>query len=244
MLIRCIRSEKKKSSHPILWLATLGIPLIPAIMGTFNYLRNLTTLTPGWHNLWTQETLFYANFFSAPLTGLCCAYLWRLEHRNHNWNTLMTAPVPVWAVVLSKLLVACKYLIVTQVWIGVLFLISGTCIGVHGHIPAEIFGYLLRGTLAGTALAALQLFLSMVIRSFTLPIIFALFGSIASIYVTAKGMGFLSPYALMMLGMNANHAEDMLRGQLIPFLAAGIGSLVLFYLLSVAYLKKVDIKSS
>ena len=66
MLIRCIRSEKKKSRHPILWLATLGIPLIPTIMGTFNYLSNLTIITPGWHNLWTQETLFYANFFSAP----------------------------------------------------------------------------------------------------------------------------------------------------------------------------------
>lgn len=243
MLIRCIQSEKKKLKHSILWLVCLIIPLIPAIMGTFNYLGNLTILTPGWHNLWTQETLFYANFFSAPLVGLCCAYLWRLEHRNHNWNALMTAPVPVWAAVLSKLIVALRFLIITQLWVGILFLASGKCIDIDGPVPLEILGFLLRGTLAGTAVAALQLFLSMVIPSFTLPVILAFIGSVGSVYITAKGMGFLSPYALLMLGMNANHAENMLKGQLLPFLAAAAGFAFLFYWLSVVCLKKKDIKA-
>lgn len=243
MLTRCIRSEKKKLRHSILWLACLAIPLIPAVMGTFNYLGNLEILTPGWYNLWTQETLFYANFFYAPLIGLCCAYLWRLEHRDHNWNMLMTTPVPVWAVFMSKLLIALRFLLVIQLWIGILFLISGMMIKVEGSFPAEIVLWLLRGTLAGAAIAALQLFLSMVVRSFTLPVIIALLGSIASVGVTAKGLGFLSPYALMMLGMNANRAEDMLSGQLIPFLADASGFLLLFCLLSVAWLKKKDIKA-
>lgn len=243
MLIRCIRSEDKKLRHSILWLACLGIPLIPAIMGTFNYLGNLDILTPGWHNLWTQETLFYANFFYAPLIGLCCAYLWRLEHRDHNWNTLMTAPVPVWAVILAKLILILRFLLVIQIWIGILFLASGFYIKVGGPVPVEIWGWLLRGTLAGAAVAALQLFLSMAVRSFTLPVILALLGSIGSIAAAAKGMGFLSPYALMMLGMNANRAEDMLKGQTLPFLAAAVGSLLLFYLLSVLWLKKKDIRA-
>lgn len=243
MLIRCIQSENKKLKHSILWLACLGIPLIPAIMGTFNYLGNLEILTPGWHNLWTQETLFYANFFYGPLIGLCCAYLWRLEHRDHNWNTLMTAPVPVWAAVLSKLIVILRFLLITQTWIGILFLASGFYIKVEGPVPIEILGWLLRGTLAGAAVAALQFFLSMVIRSFTLPMIVALLGSIGSIAAAAKGMGFLSPYALMMLGMNANRAENMLKGQLLPFLAATAAFLLFFYLLSVVWLKKKDIRA-
>ena len=33
MLIRCIRCEKLKLKHSILWLACLGIPLIPAHAG-------------------------------------------------------------------------------------------------------------------------------------------------------------------------------------------------------------------
>ena len=242
MLIRCIRSEKKKLRHSILWLACLAIPLIPAVMGTFNYLGNLQILTPGWYNLWTQETLFYADFFYAPLIGLCCAYLWRLEHREHNWNMLMTAPVPVWAVFMSKLLIAFRFLLVIQLWIGILFLVSGMMIKVEGPIPAEIGLWLLRGTLAGAAIAALQLFLSMIIRSFTLPVIIALLGSIASVGITAKGFGLFSPYALMILGMNANKAEDMLGGQLVSFLAAAAGFLLLFCLLSVVWLKKRDIR--
>ncbi|MCI8814475.1 MAG: ABC transporter permease subunit [Lachnospiraceae bacterium] len=243
MLIRCMQSENKKLKHSILWLACFIIPLIPAIMGTFNYLGNLAFLTPGWHNLWTQETLFYANFFGAPLMGLCCAYLWRLEHRNHNWNALMTAPVPVWATVLSKLMVALRFFIMTQLWMGTLFLVTGKCIGVDGPVPMEILGYLLRGTLAGAAVATLQLFLSMVIPSFTLPVILAFIGSVGSIYITAKGLGFLSPYALLMLGMNANHAQDMLKGQLLSFLAAAAGFALLFYLLSIAWLRKKDIRA-
>lgn len=244
MLIRCIRSEKLKLKHSILWLACLGIPLIPAIMGTFNYMGNLEILTPGWANLWTQETLFYANFFYAPLIGLCCAYLWRLEHRNHNWNTLMTAPVPAWAIVSSKLAIILRILVLIQIWVGVLFLVSGKCIRVEGHFPLEALGYLLRGTLAGAAIGALQLFLSMVIRSFALPIILALLGSIGSIYAAAKGTGLFFPYSLMMLGMNANRAEDMLEGRLAAFLASSVGMFLLFYLLSVLYLKKTDVRAS
>ncbi len=243
MLIRCIRSENKKLKHSILWLACLAIPLIPAVMGTFNYLGNLEILTPGWHNLWTQETLFYANFFSAPLMGLCCAYLWRLEHRNHNWNALMTAPVPVWAMVLSKFAAALRFLVITQLWVGILFLVSGKCIGMEGPAPVEILSWLLRGTLAGTAVVAFQLFLSMAIPSFTPPIILAFIGSVGSVYAAAKGLGFLSPYALLMLGMNANHPENMLKGQTLPFLAAVAGFLFLFILLPMAWLKKKDIKA-
>ena len=243
MLIRCIRCEKLKLKHSILWLACLGIPVIPAIMGTFNYMGNLETLTPGWANLWTQETLFYANFFYAPLIGLCCSYLWRLEHRNHNWNTLMSAPVPAWAIILSKLAVILRTLILIQIWVGVLFLVSGKCIGVENRFPVETLGWLLRGTLAGAVIGALQLFLSMVIRSFALPIILALLGSIGSIYAAAKGIGLFFPYSLMMLGMNSNHAENMLEGQLAVFLASSVGMLLLFYLLSVLYLKKTDVKA-
>lgn len=243
MLIRCIRSENKKLKKSILWLACLAIPLIPAVMGTFNYLGNLEILTPGWHNLWTQETLFYANFFGAPLVALCCAYLWRLEHRNHNWNALMTAPVPVWATVLAKFAAAFRFFFITQLWVGILFLASGNCIGVEGPTPVEILGWLLRGTLAGAAVASFQLFLSMAIPSFTLPVILAFIGSIGSIYAAAKGLGFLSPYALLMLGMNANRPENMLDGQLFPFLVAVAGFALFFLLLSMAWLKKKDIRA-
>jgi ABC-2 type transport system permease protein len=50
------------------------------------------------------------------LIGVYCSYLYRLEHLNHNWNTVMTMPVPVTNFILSKLCSAALMVILTQVW--------------------------------------------------------------------------------------------------------------------------------
>lgn len=63
MLLRCIRAENKKLKHSIIFFACILIPVIPAIMGGFNYVQNTGILTQKWYSLWTQVTLFYANFF-------------------------------------------------------------------------------------------------------------------------------------------------------------------------------------
>lgn len=41
MLIQCIRAEKQKLRHSLILPACLFIPVIPAVMGTFNYMQNL-----------------------------------------------------------------------------------------------------------------------------------------------------------------------------------------------------------
>ncbi len=91
MLLRCIRSEREKLRRSGIWLLFLAIPVISAVYGTFNYNMNLEILTHGWYDLWTQYTLFYATFFFGPLIGVYASYLWRLEHRGHNWNVILAA---------------------------------------------------------------------------------------------------------------------------------------------------------
>ena len=66
MLATCIRMEQKKLRHSHLWLVFAVIPVIPAVMGAGNYMQNLELLKSGWYSLWTQVSLFYANFFYAP----------------------------------------------------------------------------------------------------------------------------------------------------------------------------------
>ena len=105
MFIRCIQAESKKIRRSLLLPACILIPVIPAVMGTFNYLQNLELLKSEWYSLWTQHTLFYASFFFAPLMGLYASYLWRLEHRHNNWNMVMTAPVPAAGLFFGKLAV-------------------------------------------------------------------------------------------------------------------------------------------
>lgn len=243
MLLKCIQAENRKLRHSRIWMACVLIPVIPSIMGTFNYRNNLELLTSEWYSLWTQITLFYSSLFYAPLIGLYCSYLWRLEHLNNNWNVLMTMPVPVSYVFFAKLAVVFRVTVLTKLWLGILYFFCGKCCGLPGMIPLQILVWLLRGTLAAAAVGTLQLLLSMVIRSFAVPIGVALAGSVIGFIVNNKGWSMYWPYSVMLLGMNANHSEDSLGQGLIPFLC----SLVVFFLIfaggSICYLKKSDVRT-
>ena len=245
MLLRCIQAENLKLKHSVIYLAFIAIPVIPAIMGTFNYLQNLDLLKSGWYSLWTQITLFYASFFYAPLIGIYCSYLWRLEHMHNNWNHFMTMPVSVADSFLGKLFVILKVTLLTQIWISVLFFISGKLAGFPGIFPAQIFLWLLRGTLAAIAIASLQLLLSMVIRNFAIPIGIALFGSVAGVLANNAGLGYIWPYSLMMLGMNSNKTEDVMTamGDTISFYVSVILFFLLFAGAAIWLLKKRDVRA-
>lgn len=243
MLRKCIRAENMKLRHSLIWLACIIIPIIPAIMGTMNYQNNLRLLNSQWYSLWTQITLFYSSMFYAPLIGLYCSYLWRLEHLNNNWNVLMTAPVPVANVFLAKLAVIFRVTLLTQLWLGVLYFLCGKFCRLPGMIPTEILVWLLRGTLAAGAVGTLQLLLSMVIRSFAVPIGLAAAGGIIGFIVSNKGWSMYWPYSVMLLGMNSNKSADSLRQDLIPFFV----SLTVFFLAftrsGIWYLKHKDVRT-
>ncbi|MCI8586183.1 MAG: ABC transporter permease subunit [Lachnospiraceae bacterium] len=243
MLLTCIRMEQKKLRHSHLWLVFLAIPIIPAFMGGGNYLQNQGVLKAEWYSLWTQCSLFYSSFFYAPLIALYCSYIWRLEHLNHNWNQLMTLPVPVTDVYLSKLCLAVGCTLFLQAWMWVLFVITGKAVGLPGLPPAQILFWLFRGGVGGMGIAALQLTLSMIIRSFAVPIALALMGSVLGMLASNGGLGFFWPYSLMTMGMNSSRTEDAVRN------LAGFGlSLTVFFVffavLGVGYLKKTDIRSA
>ena len=243
MLLKCIRAENLKLRHSCVWAACVLIPLIPAVMGTFNYRNNLGLLTSEWYSLWTQITLFYSSLFYAPLIGLYCSYLWRLEHLNNNWNVLMTNPVPVRNVFLAKLAVVFRVTLLTQLWIGVMYFLCGKLCGLPGMIPGRILVWLLRGTLAAGAVGTLQLLLSMVIRSFAVPIAMSMAGSILGFIISNKGYSMYWPYSVMLLGMNANKSEDSLRQGLLPFLVSLCVFFLLFAGISIWYLKKNDVRA-
>lgn len=241
MLLGCIRAEKMKWRRAPFKLLFFLIPIFPAIIGTVNYIQNIGMLSEQWYSLWTQHTLFYSNFFFAPSIAIYCSYLWRLEHLNRNWNSFMTMPVPIPALYLAKFYQAARTTLLLQLLVGILFLISGKYVGLPGFPPAQIWLWLLRGTLGAFTICAVQLLLSMKIRSFSVPVIIALLGSIAGLLLTTKGWGIFWPYSLMMLGMNANKSSDQLAGSVLAFTLAILFYLLLFSLTSVFLLKKQDV---
>ena len=242
MLLACVKTERKKLHHSNLWVAFLVIPLLPTVMGAANYMNNLGLLKSEWYSLWTQHSLFYANFFYASLIALYCSYIWRVEHLNYNWNHLMTMPVSAADVFLSKLLLAMRCTVGLQLWMWVLFLIAGKAVGLPGLPDVQILGWLLRGSLGAFAITALQLVLSMMIRSFAVPIALALLGSVAGLLASNGGLGLFWPYSLMLMGMNANRTEDMVSSSL----GFGVSTLVFFLVFTgfgIYWLRRKDVRA-
>ncbi|MDD4851312.1 MAG: ABC transporter permease [Gemmiger sp.] len=243
MIKRCLVAENQKLHGAAVWLAFLIVPIFPAVMGTFNYQQNIALLQSAWYSLWTQHTLFYATFFFAPLVGVYAAYLWRLEHFGHNWNLIMAVPIHPIDLFLAKFLVVFKVTLLTQGWVFLLFFAAGKLVGLPGLPPAEIVVWLLRGTVGSVPVIALQLLLSMRIRSFAVPVLVALGGSVGGLLMNSAGYGLYCPYSLPLLGMNANANSDKLTGETFAFLASVAAFTLLFFALAQFFLTKRDVNA-
>lgn len=244
MLLRCLRAENRKLHASPIWILFFLLPVISAAYGTVNYLGNLGILSASWYALWTQHTLFYSLFFFPTLVAIYASYLWRLEHLGHNWNLIMAAPVPPFALFLAKFFVVVKLVLLTQCWIFLLYCLCGKVFAtLPGWPPITLFVFLLRGALGGLSVIALQLLLSMLIRSFAVPIFIALFGGIIGMLATSQDVGLFWPYALMQYGMNSNKSEDMLSGNLFPFFAACLLWLAVLFCTANLLLTRRDVKS-
>lgn len=216
MLLKAIRTEAMKLRRSPVWIAFFTLPALCALMGTFNYLQNTSILSKAWYSLWSQHTLFAAFFFMPSLIGLMCACQWRVEHQGNNFNQLLTLPVPYWMLCISKLIIAVLQLLAAEIWTGVLFYVSGHLAGLTVPFPAETIGWLALSFCGGCAVCAVQLALSMRIRSFAIPVGIALAGGILGFAMTNMGYGLACPYALMSIGMNANGAGAV--ESLLPFI--------------------------
>ena len=128
MLINAIRAENIKSRHSNIWVAVIILPLLTAMIGAIIYGINASAnLYDGavWQQLWLQTGLFYGYFFFPILIAICASYLWRLEHTNHNWNSLMTTPLSRPTVFIAKLAVLAKSILIAQALLMIFVLIVG-----------------------------------------------------------------------------------------------------------------------
>ena len=238
MILRVLRAERIKYRRAPVWLAVVILPLFPAVLGTANYLANLEVLQQQWYSLWTQHTLFASYFFLPALLAVFCAWQWRLEYARHNFNSLLAAPVSHWAVYLSKLLPAVGMSFLAQLVTGLLFLAGGAAAGIDAPVPPQLAEWLLCGGLGGMAVCAVQLFLSLLLPSFAIPVAIALVGGIAGFMVTAQGLGLWFPYSLLSLGMRAN--DPTMELNVAVLFLSSVGYTCLFALLTVLLLKKRD----
>ena len=244
MLLQLYRAEKMKLRRSPIWLIFLVVPAVPAFLGTMNYLNNVEILTSQWYSLWTQHTLFTSYFFLPVLLGLYCSYLMWLEKNNHNLTKLLTLPISRKELFLAKLLSAGKIIFLTELWIGILFLLSGKIIGMAAEPPlTELFVWCLFGAVGGLVMEAIQLIISLVCDSFALPVGISFAGGLTGLLAMAKGgYGHIYPYSLMAYGMVSNNSRQQLTAEGYPqFVLICVWYIVVFTIIGAMIMDKKEV---
>ena len=241
MFLRILKSEIIKLRRSPIWIAVLILPFLSALMGTFNFQQNLDILTNGWYSLWTQHTLFLCYFFLPTMIGVYASYLWRLEHSNHNWNIIMTAPIHSKYLYIAKLTILALLILITQIWIGILFFIFGKICGIANTFPLDFIFWSLGGCFASIVIGALQLCFSLVIRSFSIPVGIAFIGGFLGLAAYAKGLGNYFPYSLLGIGMKASDPSGAFSDSVDLFIISGILYLSSCFFFAIIWLNKKDV---
>lgn len=242
MLLKLLKAERMKLKRSPVWLAFLLMPVVPALLGTLNYLGNIEILKSEWYSLWTQHTIFTCYFFLPIMIGVYCSYLMHLEHTNHNWNKVLTAPVKRGTVFIAKLITASYMILLSEAWIGVLYLVSGKCVGMTGEPPlGSVAIWCLFGTLGGMVMSAIQLLLSIFIKSFALPVGIAFAGGLSGLLFLAKDLGHVWPYSLMAYGMNSNAPQKMIQSGYGVFAGVCLIYIVVITVVAAEILKRKDV---
>lgn len=229
MLLKLLKAERMKLKRSPVWLAFFLMPIIPAVLGTINYMGNLEILNSQWYSLWTQHTLFTCYFFLPIMIGVYCAYLMRLEHNQQNWNKLLTLPIRPSLLFIAKLLTVSLMILLSELWIGTLFILSGKVIGLTAAVPYHsVLIWCIFGTLGGMVMASIQLLFSLYFKSFALPVGISLAGGISGLLFLAKDLGHIWPYSLMAYGMNSNAPQQMMESGYLGFIIICVAFLLLF----------------
>lgn len=237
---------KFKRSH--MWAVVVLVPLIAVGIGAGNYSANSETLSAGWDSYFSQIMLFYGLLFCTAGIAVLSAYAWRVEHRGHNWLTMLTSTRSTGSLMAAKIAAISVVAATMHAVLVVLALAVGLVLGVPGEIPVYLLAATALSLAPMVAVAAWQSLLSMVIRSFAAPIGIAVVASLISFGALASGMPgvrFVSAPALLSetlwLGSTAVADAGALDvGTVLSVILASAALTTAAWAASVAYLRGTD----
>lgn len=239
-----ISAEWLKLRHSRIVLVLAVLPIISLLIGCANYYFNQEALQNGWYSLWTQVSLFYGEFFLPILIAICCSYICRLEHLNRNWNIVLTAPVSISSVFLAKLFVVSMLILFAQAMFMGLYWVAGTLFSIPEPFPLETVGWALRGWFASLSIGALQLGLSLRIRSFATPIGISLCAVFVGLGMYIIKVGLFFPFSLLTIGMGVLNQDKLTDTQNILFWSMNVVFIILFSSMAIRRLKVKGVAAS
>lgn len=245
-----LRNDLLKFRRLHMWAVLTLVPLIAVAMGAGNYFGNQGQLEAGWTSYLSQIMLFYGMIFMTAGIAIIASAAWRVEHRGHNWHSLLTSTRSAGGLTASKIAAITISAAAMQTVLVVLAVVVGLVLGVPGTPPGSFIAVAFLSLLPATAVAAWQSFLSMVIRNFAGPVAIALVASIISFGILASGATFarfVLPPALLSdtLWLGSSAVADAGAISAATVVQVAIASAVLAlagWLAATAYLRATDVR--
>lgn len=198
--------ERHKSKRAWVLLAVVIVLAgLNALNGATNYLRNAETFQEQgvtWLAVWGQGGLLWAILFFPFLITIRAASLTRMEHEQGNWRRLASYGAHL-RVYRGKLLLLAGFVLCCQAAFIVVVAIASLLLG-FGLPPEAIAAMLcwgLLGAIGGMTVAAIQLVVGIIVRSYATTVAIGLVASVGSLMATLGGLDLLYPYAQAGVGM-------------------------------------------
>lgn len=170
MLFSMMQSEWFKLRKSKISGIILVGPLLGFLMGMLNTAPETNSEMNYWMTLFMYNSLIYGLLFLPLITGVLAGLITRYEHQAGGWKQILSMPVKRSHVYSAKYVTLCLIVLIIQVLYLVATYTAGLIKGVSDPFPHEIiWKSIFGGWIATFPLLALQLWMSIVWRSFAAP---------------------------------------------------------------------------
>lgn len=230
-----IYSEFIKLKRSMSWAVVVLLPVMSVFAGSMSTIATEGQFEDGWHTLWIRSIGFYGMALLPIGIAILASLVWRVEHKNGNWNALISRPVSSLQVVIGKVAAVAVLSAAMQVVLLVTAIALGKLVfGLPGMLPAEYFVSSAVVMVACVPVAALQSGFSTFFRSFAAPVAIAVVGTGVSTAALLIGIEAVSvvPYALATRATQLG--TSLVGSRATSFDAAAVSPSSVFFLVATA----------
>lgn len=193
-------SEFLKLKRSMSWSVVILLPVLMVFFGSFSTFVGEGEFTDGWDTLWIRTVGFYGMAILSIGIAVLASLVWRVEHKNSNWNALMSRSIPTSQIVIGKVAAVSILAAAMQCVMVITVIVLGKFVyGLPGMLPTDYFITSLLVIVAQVPVAALQSGFSTFLRSFAAPVAIGLVLTGASTMALLMKLQFMivTPYALL-----------------------------------------------
>lgn len=230
----------KKSAIPI---TLIFFNLVGSLLGTMIFALNRKVLLDGTqaHVLWGQTVFYSSQIFTPILIGIICSISCQFEESNKNWQRLLSIPVKANRIILSKITSLSLVMAISQLIVLLFYIISALVLKVpFANYLLDFLLWSITGWIATITIVTIQIFLSIRLKNFAVPILISAILAMAGLMTLFIGQGLfrIFPYAQIAVGDRARFLVPFTLSEFILFLVVNSAYIFVFYTLAVRQLKK------